>query len=118
MGLKTAYDLYLSRELHHARIVRAESSPAAIDLFLKDRLDAVAGVRQPLAAAAAGRRDLRVIDASFMVIRQAAGAPKGRPAAARYLGEFIEENKASGFVARALRESGVADVTVAPPRSS
>jgi polar amino acid transport system substrate-binding protein len=116
VGLKTAYDLFLSRELEHAQIVRAESSLAAIDLYLKGGLDAVAGVRQPLAAAAAKHPGLRVIEGSFMVIRQAAGVPRGRPGAAHYLSEFIEEAKASGFVARALQESGVADVSVAPAR--
>jgi polar amino acid transport system substrate-binding protein len=59
-----------------------------------------------------------VIAGSFMVIRQAAGVPRGRPAAVRYFADFIEEAKASGFVAGALRESGVADVTVAPPRGT
>jgi polar amino acid transport system substrate-binding protein len=118
VGLKTAYDLFLTRELKHAQIVRAESSLAAIDLYLKGGLDAVAGVRQPLVAAAATHPGLRVIEGSFMVIRQAAGVPRGRPAAALYLADFIEEAKASGFVARALRESGVADVTVAPARAA
>jgi polar amino acid transport system substrate-binding protein len=117
VGLKTAYDLFLSRELKHATIVRAESSLAAIDLYLAGGLDAVAGVRQPLAAAAANHPHLRVIEGSFMVIRQAAGVPRGRAAAARYLAAFIEEAKVSGFVARALQESGVADVSVAPPRA-
>jgi polar amino acid transport system substrate-binding protein len=116
--LKTAYDLYLSRELQHARIVRAESSPAAIDLFLEDRLDAVAGVRQPsplLPQPAAGSaRDRCELHGH----PPGGGAPKGRFVAARLLSEFIEESKASGFVARALRESGVPDVTVARPRSS
>jgi polar amino acid transport system substrate-binding protein len=114
VGLKTAYDLFLTRALKHAQIVRAESSLAAIDLYLKGGLDAVAGVRQPLVAAAAKHPGLRVIEGSFMVIQQAAGVPRGRPAAARHLAEFIEEAKASGFVAGALRESGVADVNVAP----
>ena len=117
VGLKTAYDLFLSRELKQAQLVRVETSLAAIDLYLKGGLDAVAGVRQPLIAAAAQHPGLRVIGASFMVIRQAAGVPRGRLAAARYLTEFIEEAKASGFVARALRESGVADASVAPARA-
>ena len=113
VGLKTAYDLFLSRELKHAQLVRAETSLAAIELYLKGGLDAVAGVRQPLVAAAAKHPGLRVIEGSFMVIRQAAGVPRDRPGAARYLADFIEEAKASGFVARALRESGVSDVAVA-----
>jgi polar amino acid transport system substrate-binding protein len=85
---------------------------------MKEGLDAVAGVRQPLETAASKHSGFRVIKDSFMVIRQAAGVPRGRPAAARYLADFIEKAKASGFVARALHESGVADVTVAPPRGS
>jgi len=116
VGLKTAYDLFLTRELRHAHIVRAASSAAAIDLYREGGLDAVAGVRQPLEAAAAAHPELRVLEGSFMVIRQAAGVPRGRPAAARYVGDFVEEAKASGFVARALHESGVTDVAVAPPR--
>ena len=117
VGLKTAYDLFLTRELKHAELVRAESSAAAVDLYLEGGLDAVAGVRQPLETAAAKHPGLRVIKSSFMVIRQAAGVPRGRPAAARYLADFIEDAKASGFVARALSESGVADVAVPPQRS-
>jgi polar amino acid transport system substrate-binding protein len=114
VGLKTAYDLYLTRHLQRAQLVRADSSPAAIERFLADALDAAAGVRQPLVAAASRQPGLRVIDGSFMVIRQAAGVPRARVAAAAYLTAFIEEMKRSGFVARALRESGVNDVGVAP----
>jgi len=118
VGKKTAYDLFLSREIKHAQIVRAESSQAAIDLYLQGGIDAVAGVRQLLAAVATQRPGFRVIEGSFMVIRQAAGVPRGRPLAAHYLADFIEAAKASGFVARALRESGVSDVSVAPARDA
>ncbi len=115
VGAKTAYDLYLSRKLKHAQLIRADSSIASIEQFLSERLEAAAGVRQPLVAAARARAGLRVIDESFMVIRQAAGVPKGRAEGARYLAEFIEDVKRSGFVAHALRNSGIDDVTVAPP---
>lgn len=114
VGLKTAYDLYLTREIKRATLVRAASSKAAIQQFLAEKLDVVAGVRQPLQAAAKANSGLRVFDESFMVIRQASGVPKARVEAARYLCDFIEEAKASGFVARALKESGQADVAVAP----
>ncbi|MBL0141007.1 MAG: ABC transporter substrate-binding protein [Betaproteobacteria bacterium] len=114
VGLKTAYDLYLTRQIRQARLERAPSSPAAIELFLAGNLDAVAGVRQPLEAYAAGHPGLRVLADSFMVIRQASGVPKGRSLAHRFLAEFIEEAKRSGFVARALAESGVGEVTIAP----
>lgn len=115
VGLKTAYDLFLTRNLARAQLVRSATSKTAIAQFVADGLEAVAGVRQPLAAAAAATPGMRVMDASFMVIRQAAAVPRGRAEALAYLERFIEEAKASGFVARALQESGV-EATVAPPR--
>jgi polar amino acid transport system substrate-binding protein len=99
--------------MKNAGLVRCASSLAAIDEFLSKHLDAVAGVKNPLVAAAAKNASLRVIEGNFMVIGQACGVPRGREAAARYLSAFIEEAKASGFVADALRASGVTDATVA-----
>jgi polar amino acid transport system substrate-binding protein len=111
-----AYDLHLQRTLKHAQLLHADTSEAAVERFRKDRqVDAAAGVRNFLAVAARGDRDLRVIGDSYMVIGQASGVPKARANAARYLADFIEEAKASGFVARSLATSGVTDVTIAPP---
>lgn len=115
VGLKTAYDLYLTREIRNAELVRSGSSIAAIDQFKAEKLDAVAGVRQPLDGVAAKTPGYRVFAESFMVIRQASGVPAGRKNAAKYLAAFIEEMKSSGFVQRALNESGQTDVAVAPP---
>ncbi len=115
VGLKTAYDLYLTREIKHATLVRSGSSKAAIAQFLADEVDVVAGVRQPLAATAKENPGkLRVLEESFMVIRQASGVPKARTAALEYLAAFIIDAKKSGFVENALKESGITDVTVAP----
>jgi polar amino acid transport system substrate-binding protein len=115
VGNKTAYDLFLVRNIKDAELVRSPTSLTAIDEFLGGGLDAVAGVKQPLVGVARSQPGYRVLDGNFMVIRQAAGVPKARAAAARYFNEFIEEMKASGFVARALAGSGNGDVTVPPP---
>jgi polar amino acid transport system substrate-binding protein len=115
VGNKSAYDLYLSRTLKRARIVRAPTSPAAIELFMTDRLEAAAGVKQPLVAFARSHPNVRVMDGRFMAIEQAMGTPKGRDAGARYLREFVEEMKASGFVAAGLARSGQGDAAIAPP---
>jgi polar amino acid transport system substrate-binding protein len=117
VGRASAYDLYLTRTLKHAKLIREQSGVDAFDLFLKDRLEAIAGVKQPLVAFAKSHPDTRVIPGRFMVIEQAMGTPKGRPAGARYLSAFVEEMKASGFVAQALAESGQPDAAVAPPAS-
>jgi polar amino acid transport system substrate-binding protein len=114
VGLKTAYDLFLSRHLKQAELVRSATSKTAIEQFLRDGLDAAAGVRQPLQSVVAKQGGLRVMEQSFMVIRQASGVPRGRRAAHAWLSAFIEDAKASGFVARALKESGV-EATIAPP---
>jgi len=114
VGNKSAYDLYLTRTLKRAKLVRVPTSPEAIDVFLKDKLEAAAGVKQPLLQFAKTHPNVRVMDGRFMAIEQAMGTAKGREAGARYLREFIEEMKASGFVARGLEKSGQGDATVAP----
>ena len=114
VGKGSADDLYLTRAVKHAQLVRAPTSPAAIELFLKDKLEAAGGVKQPLVQFAKTNPNVRVMDGRFMAIQQAMGTPKGREAGARYLGMFVEEMKATGFVAEALLRSGV-DATVAPP---
>jgi polar amino acid transport system substrate-binding protein len=112
----SAYDLYLTRALQHAQLVRASSPAEALDMFLKDRIEVAAGVKQPIVAfAAAHPAEVRVIPGRFMVIEQAMGTPTGRPAGIRYLRRFVEDMKASGLVAAALQRSGQADAAVAPP---
>lgn len=108
VGPNSAYDLYLTRTLKHAQIVRAEAGGgrAMIELFLREHLDAAAGVRQPLEDYATRDPSVRVMQDRFMDIRQAMGTPQGRPAGAAYLNAFVEEMKASGFVAAALQRSG------------
>jgi polar amino acid transport system substrate-binding protein len=114
---KSAYDLFLSRNLKHAQMVRADSPDAAFELILSAKVDVLAGVRQHLVANAAKLPGSRVFADRFMAIGQALGIPKGRGDGAKYLREFIEDVKASGFVARAIEKAGVRGVSV-PPKSA
>jgi polar amino acid transport system substrate-binding protein len=116
VGVGSAYDLYLTRTIKNATIVRAAvgGGRAMIEMFINDKLDAAAGVRQPLEAYAKDHPDMRVMSGAFSEIRQAMGTPKGRTAGAKYLAGFVEEMKASGFVADALQRSGQV-AQVAPP---
>jgi polar amino acid transport system substrate-binding protein len=111
---KSAYDLFLGRDLKHAQLVRASSPGAAFDLILAGKVDALGGVRQHLVANTAKLPGSRVLDGRFMAIQQALGIPKGREAGISYLREFIEDVKASGLVARALEKAGVQGVSIAP----
>ncbi|MEY5100948.1 MAG: hypothetical protein RJA36_3667 [Pseudomonadota bacterium] len=115
VGQGSAYDLFLTRELRHAEIVRAPSSPDVVPAFLAQGLDVAAGVRQQLEADAARQSGLRLLPGRFMLIQQAMGLAKQRGAeAAFWLSVFVEEMKASGFVAAALQRHGIEGVTVAP----
>lgn len=120
VGVGSAYDLYLTRTLKHATLLRAKvgGGRAMIDMFIADKLDAAAGVRQPLEDYAKGHPDMRVMRGAFQKIQQAMGTPKRNDAAgeagAAYLKAFVEEMKASGFVADALKRSNQV-AQVAPP---
>ncbi|CAB3803333.1 hypothetical protein LMG28688_05755 [Paraburkholderia caffeinitolerans] len=115
VGKGSAYDLFLTRELKAAQIVRAPSSPTVVQTFLDQRLEVAAGVKQQLEADARKTPGLRLLDERFMVIRQAMGVAKQRgPRAAALLGEFVETMKASGFVAEALVRHGIEGASVAP----
>jgi polar amino acid transport system substrate-binding protein len=108
----SAYDLYLSRTLQHATLVRGESG---VETFVREKTEAAAGVKQPLVAYAKAHPEVRLIEQRFMEIQQAMGTPHGRTAGAKYLRAFVEEMKANGFVADALKRSNQPDAAVAPP---
>ena len=116
VGRGAAYDLYLTRTLKDATLVRAEGGggSALIEAFVTEKLEAAAGVRQALEAYAKTHPEVMVMQDKFMEIRQAMGAPKGRTAGAKYLSAFVEDMKTSGFVADALKRSNQS-ATVAPP---
>lgn len=115
VGQGAAYDLFLSRTLQQAR---AATSAEAIALFFERGLEAAAGVRQPLLAAAAAHPGYRVLDGHFTAIRQAMAVPRQKTQGAAYVNAFIERCKANGLVKAALQRSGQGEVTVAPPAAS
>lgn len=117
VGAGSAYDLYLTRTLKQAQIMRAPSSPAVVDTFMAQGFEVAAGVTQQLQADALRIPGLRLLPGRFMVIEQAMGTPKSRgQAAADSLGAFVEDMKATGFVADSLQRHRIQGATVAPVR--
>ena len=110
---RSAYDLYLTRTLKRAKLVRAQGIPASYDAFIAQRLEALGGLKPKLVEEAERTPGSRVLDGQVTGVQQAIGAPKGRAAAAKYLREFAEDVKRSGFVARMIEKHGVRGVTVA-----
>jgi polar amino acid transport system substrate-binding protein len=111
---KSAYDLFLSRSLRQAQLLRAPGIDASLALFRRDRLEALAGLRARLLMDAATLPGSRVLDGGFMAVQQAVGTPQGRPSARKYLCHVLEEAKASGLIARLIERHGLRGVTVAP----
>ncbi|HEU4946294.1 MAG TPA: transporter substrate-binding domain-containing protein [Kribbella sp.] len=117
IGVKngSAYDLFLSRTLQHASVVRGDEG---VDVFLAERLEVAAGIRQPMTEFVDTHHGFRLIEGQFMEIRQAMGTTWTRtPETVEFLRAFLEEAKAGGFVADALRRANRADAAVAHPVS-
>ena len=118
VGKGSAYDLFLTREIKNAEIHRAPTSPTTVDYFISEKLEVAAGVKQQLEIDAKRLPNLRLLPGRFMVIEQAMGLPKARsPEAQAYLKKFVEEMKASGFVALSLARHKIEGAAVAPANS-
>lgn len=111
---QSAYGLYLARNVKHARLVLTGSGNAAVEAFVNDKLEALAGLRPALLTDVKKFPGARVLDGQFTAVQQAVGTPKSREAAARYLRAFVEDVKATGLVAEAISRNAVQGVSVAP----
>jgi polar amino acid transport system substrate-binding protein len=115
VGKGSAYDLFLTRELENATIVRAPTSPTVVDTFMAQHADVAAGVKQQLETDVMRIGGLRLLPGRFMVIQQAMGTPKLRGMeAAEFLSWFVEDMKASGFITEALSRHSIQGASVAP----
>lgn len=115
VGRNSAYDLYLTRALKQAEIVRTPTSALVTDTFMKENYEVAAGVKQQLEADARRVPGVRLLPGRFMVINQAMASQRGKQAGARYVHAFVEEMKSSGFVAKSLELHRQTGAAVAPP---
>ncbi len=104
----TAYDLYLTRSLKHAELHRTKGQAGAVELFVTEKLDALAGLRPALNRQVGELPGTRILEGRFTAVQQAIGTKPGNLAAAAFLQEFVAEAKASGLVARLIERHGVA----------
>ncbi|TAK81519.1 MAG: transporter substrate-binding domain-containing protein [Betaproteobacteria bacterium] len=114
VSARSAYDLYLTRHLKHARLARAEGIPASAKLFAAEKLEALAGLKPGLMEEARKLPGARVLDGQVTAVQQSIGAPKNRQAAAAYLRAFIEDVKRSGLAGQLVEKHGVKGINVAP----
>lgn len=110
----SAYDLFLSRSLEHAELVRASGLDGSFELFVEQKLDALAGLRPRLLSDVERLPGARILDGKFTAVQQAVGTPRPRERGAAFLREVVEEAKASGLVQRLIDRHRVRGLSVAP----
>ena len=115
VAARSAYDLYLTRNIQHAELVRVAGLNASYDLFVNDGLDALAGLRPRLLSDVEKLPGARLLDGKFTAVQQAIGTPRDRENGAAFLRDFVEEAKASGLVGKFIERHEVKGLSVAPP---
>jgi len=112
---QSAYGLYLARTIKHATLVTTQGLDSSFDVFVSQKLEALAGLKPRLLTDVQKLPGARILDGQFTAVQQAIGTPRSREASARFLRAFVEEVKASGLVAEAISRNGAQGVSVAPP---
>src|SRR5215475_8479699 len=112
---QSAYGLYLARTIKYAKLVTTQGLDSSFDVFVAQKLEALAGLKPRLLTDVQKLPGARILDGQFTAVQQAIGTPKSREASARFLRAFVEDVKASGLVAEAISRNGAQGVSVAPP---
>ncbi len=108
VSARSAYELWLSRNIRHAELVLAQGLGAAFELFVEKGYEALAGLRPGLIGDVEKLPGARILDGQFSAVQQAIGVPRSRPeSAAAFVAEFVEEAKTSGLVASLIARHGV-----------
>ena len=111
---QSAYGLYLARTIKHAKLVMTQGLDSSFDVFVSQKLEALAGLKPRLLTDVQKLPGARILDGQFTAVQQAIGTAKNREASARLLRAFVEDVKASGLVAEAIARNGAQGVSVAP----
>jgi len=109
---RSAYDLFLTRNIKKAQLVRAQGIDGSYELFVREKLDVLAGLKPRLVSDAEKLPGSRILDGQITGVQQAVGTPKARSAAAAYLNEFVADLHKSGLVKKIAAEHGVRGVVV------
>jgi polar amino acid transport system substrate-binding protein len=115
VGARSAYDLWLERNIKHATVLRVEGGAGAIAKFRDEGLEALAGLRPMLLTDVEKFPGARILDGQFTAVQQAIGTQRHKTRAAAFLRDFVEEAKASGLVARLIAHHKVQGLSVAGP---
>ncbi len=115
VSARSAYDLWLVRNIKHATLVQTEGLGGAFNKFVDDKLEALAGLRPGLLGDIKKFPGGTILDGKFTAVQQAVGTRKANTAGAKFLSDFVEDAKKSGLVAKLIERHSVVGLSVAPP---
>ena len=115
---KAGYELYLTRTIKNATLIKSKGTPAAVELYKNQGADALGGLRPALLDTLPQMPDARLLEGNFMTVNHGLGTPRaGRTGAgADYLKAFVDEMVASGFIARSIEKNGVKGLAAVAPK--
>lgn len=111
---RAAYGLWLDRNIKHAELVRSDTLDDAYEQFVRDNLEALAGLKPRLISDVRRLPGARILDGKFAAVQQAIGCLRSNPTAAAFLRDFVDEAKYTGIVANLIEKHNVQGLTVAP----
>lgn len=114
VSARSAYDLWLVRNIKHATLMHAEGFDATLELFVSQKLEAMASLKPGLLSDVEKVPGSRILEGKFTAVQQSIGVPKGMAHAADFLQRFVQEAKKSGFVAELIAKHHVKGLSVAP----
>jgi polar amino acid transport system substrate-binding protein len=114
VGQASAYDLFLTRHLKKAKLLRVPLSEQVVEDMVQGKHTVGAGIRQQLEAELQRFPGVRMLNGGFMVIKQAVIISDSRSKAAQTtIDAFIEWAKASGLVRDSLERHGIEGAQIA-----
>jgi polar amino acid transport system substrate-binding protein len=111
---RTAYGLWLDRNIRHATLVHTETIDSAFEQFQRDRLEALAGLRPRLLSDVQQMAGARILPGQFAAVQQAIGTPRRNTVGSAFLRRFVAEAIDTGLVARLIEKHHVEGLSVAP----
>ena len=112
---RAAYGLWLANNIKNAELVKSETLASATEQFLRERLDALAGLKPGLLADIEKIPGARILDGKFTAVQQSIGTARKNTAASAFLRDFVEQSKASGMVGKLIERHKVRGLSVAGP---
>ena len=99
---RSAYDLWLTKNIKNAELIRAKSIDLSFSIFQKNEYEVLAGLKPKLIDDLKNTENCKILLGAFTFIKQCIGSKPGNPEAEKFINNFIEKNIENGFIEKLL----------------